>query len=175
MANKLNFEEILLNRRSIRRYTPQKISPEIITKIIKAGMYAPSAVNKKPWHFIVIEEKEKMESVIKIHANAMMLKEASHAILVCGDEKLQHDDGFWIADCGAATQNILLSAFNSGIGSCWIGIYPREQRMKAVSDIFNLPEHVRPFALVALGYPAEEKKFPERFEEGKIHYGKWGE
>ncbi len=174
MANKANFEEILLNRRSIRRYTPQKIKPEIITKIIKAGMYAPSAVNKKPWHFIVIEEKQTMESVMKIHANAKMLREASHAILVCGDENLQHDDGFWIADCGAATQNILLSAFNSDIGSCWIGIYPREERMKAVSKIFNLPGHVRPFALVALGYPAEVKKRPERFDEKKVHYGKWG-
>lgn len=170
----MNFEGILLNRRSIRRYTSEKINPETITKLIKAAMYAPSAVNKRPWHFIVVEDKEKFNAVMKIHSSAMMLKEASHAILVCGDEKLQHDDGFWIADCGAATQNLLLSAHNSGIGSCWIGIYPRERRMKAIASLFNLPDHVKPFALISLGYPAEEKRFPERFEEGKIFYGEWG-
>lgn len=170
----MNFEEILINRRSIRRYTSKKIDSASIRKLIKAAMYAPSAVNKRPWHFIVVEDKEKMEEVMKIHANAKMLKEASHAILVCGDEQLQHDDGFWIADCGAATQNLLLAAHGSGIGSCWIGIYPREQRMNDISYLFNLPKHIKPFALVSLGYPAEEKRLPERFEEGKVHYGVWG-
>ena len=170
----MNFEEILINRRSIRRYTSEKIDSASIRNIIKAAMYAPSAVNKRPWHFIIVEDKGKMEEVMKIHANAKMLKEASHAILICGDENLQHDDGFWIADCGAATQNLLLAAHGVGIGSCWIGIYPREQRMKDISNLFNLPKHVKPFALVSLGYPAEDKRLPERFEEKKIHSEVWG-
>ncbi|MCK4921027.1 MAG: nitroreductase family protein [Bacteroidales bacterium] len=170
----MNFEEILISRRSIRRYTSEKIDSASIRNLIKAAMYAPSAVNKRPWHFIIVEDKGKMEEVMKIHANAKMLKEASHAILICGDENLQHDDGFWIADCGAATQNLLLAAHGKGIGSCWIGIYPREQRMKDISNLFNLPKHVKPFALVSLGYPAEDKRLPERFEEKKIHSEVWG-
>ena len=109
----MNFEEILINRRSIRRYTSEKIDSASIRNLIKAAMYAPSAVNKRPWHFIIVEDKGKMEEVMKIHANAKMLKEASHAILICGDENLQHDDGFWIDDCGAATQNRRLAAHGS--------------------------------------------------------------
>ena len=108
-----------------------------------------------------------------IHPNSRMLSTASHAILVCGDEQLQHDDGFWIADCGAATQNILLAAHSLGIGSCWIGIYPRAQRMKALSELLGLPSHVKPFALVSLGYPDETKALPDRFRMDKIFYNYW--
>ena len=170
----MNFEEIIQSRRSIRKYTSEKISSQIITKLIKSAMYAPSAVNKRPWEFIVIEDKGKMEEVMKIHRSAKMLKDASHAILICGDQNKQYDTGFWLADCGAATQNLLLAAHGYGIGSCWIGIYPREQRMKDISVIFELPDHVEPFAMVSLGYHTEEKYVPERFDEEKIHFEVWG-
>ncbi|MCF8380945.1 MAG: nitroreductase family protein [Bacteroidales bacterium] len=170
----MDFEEIIISRRSIRKYTDEKIDTKTIIRIINAAMYAPSAVNKRPWNFVIIEDKSSMKKVMEIHASARMLKEASHAILICGDEKQQHDDGFWIADCGAATQNMLLAAHSFGIGGCWIGVYPREKRMNDFAKLFNLPEHIKPFALVSLGFPAENKEMPQRFEKEKIYYELWG-
>jgi nitroreductase len=164
----------LLSRRSIRKYSDRTISREEIDTILRAAMYAPSAVNKQPWHFIVTSDKSLFDKIIEIHPNAKFLNGASHAILVCGDEKLQHDDGYYLADCGAATQNILLAAHMLGIGSCWIGIFPRAKREELIGEIFGLPAHVKPFAVVSLGYPAEEKQAPERFNREKIHYDQWG-
>ncbi len=166
--------DLILTRRSIRKYRPQIIERDIILKILNAAMYAPSAVNKQPWHFIVVDDRNIMKRVMEIHRSSMMLESASHAVLICGDEKLQHDVGYWIADCGAATQNLLLAATSLGIGSCWIGLYPRENRMAAVSVLFGLPAHVKPFALVSLGYPAEEKEKPDRFKPERIFYNTWG-
>ena len=166
-------EDVILTRRSIRKYKPLKIEREKILQILNAAMYAPSAVNKQPWHFIVVDDRDVMLKIMEIHRSSKMLETASHAILVCGDEHLQHDAGYWIADCGAATQNILLAARSLALGSCWIGMYPRESRMKAVGELFNLPEHVKPFALVSLGYPDEEKETPERFKPERIYFNSW--
>ncbi len=102
-----------------------------------------------------------------------MLDSASHAILVCGDEKLQHDKGYWVADCGAATENLLLAVKSIDLGACWIGVYPREQRMAAFKELFHLPGHVQPFALVSIGYPAEEKEIPERYKADRIYLNRW--
>ena len=112
--------EAIFTRRSIRRYSDERIDDVIVDKILHAAMYAPSAVNKQPWHFIVFEDKTTKDAIMKFHQNAGMLKEAQKCILVCYDEKLQHDEGYGIIDCSAATQNILLAAhahysFCSGI------------------------------------------------------------
>lgn len=169
----MNIIDLIVSRRSIRKYTDEKIKPEILTEIIRTAMYAPSAVNKRPWHFIVIDDRDKMDKIMEVHPYSRMLKTASHAVLVCGDLNLQHDTGYWLADCGAATQNLLLAAHGSGLGSCWIGIYPREKRMTDMKSIFNLPDYVNAFALVSLGYPDEKKEIPDRYEENKIHYNEW--
>ncbi len=146
---------------------------EQIESVIRAAMYAPSAVNRQPWHFIVINDRDIMARIMEVHPYSKMLMTAGHAILVCGDEKLQYDSGYWIADCGAATENLLLAATSLGLGSCWIGVYPREHRMNALREIFALPPHIQPFALVSVGYPAEEKSTPERFDRGKIFLNRW--
>ncbi len=163
----------ILTRRSIRKYSDKIIPDDIINEILKAAMYAPSAANCQPWHFVVSSDKELFRKINAIHPYSSFLREASHAILVCGDEKLQHAEGYYLPDCGAATQNILLAAHTFGIGSCWIGIYPRKERVSSFKDLFRLPEHILPFALVSLGYPAEEKKFPDRWKPGRIHYNYW--
>ena len=168
-----DFMGIILKRRSIRKYQSKTIEKDKIKNLLKAAMYAPSAVNKQPWHFIVIDDKALMNKVIEVHPNSKMLREASHAVLICGDEQKQHDDGYWIADCGAATQNLLLAAEAEGLGACWIGIYPREKRMEALSAFFGLPSHVKPFALVSLGYPNETKEMPDRFDLNKVCYNQW--
>jgi nitroreductase len=171
----MNMEKLkyILDRRSIRRFTDQKIDSEKIKSILTAAMYAPSAVNMQPWHFVVIDESSIMEKIMEIHPHARMLQSASHAVVICGDEQLQHDDGYWVVDCGAATQNLLLAAQTLGLGACWVGLHPREERKAAFSRLLHLPSHVLPFALVALGYPEELKPRPNRFHAEKVKYNGW--
>jgi nitroreductase len=114
-----------------------------------------------------------MQQIIAVHPNASMLLQADAGILVCWDEQRQHDLGYGPVDCSAATQNILLAAHSMGLGAVWVGIYPRPQRMEAVSRIFSLPSHIHGFAIIALGFPAEKKSLPNRFDKHKIHLEKW--
>ncbi|MBN2610219.1 MAG: nitroreductase family protein [Bacteroidales bacterium] len=161
------------SRRSIRKYTNKQVSEEQVEILLKAAMHAPSAVNKQPWHFIVFSNAKIKEEIIVFHPNAWMLKEAPVGILVCYDENLQHDTGYGEVDCGAATQNILLAAHGIGLGSVWIGIYPRQQRIVAICELFKLPSHIKPFSVVAVGYPDEKQLLPDRFRKERIHYERW--
>lgn len=170
MMEKLDY---ILDRRSIRRFTGRKIDAGILKAILTAAMYAPSAVNMQPWHFVVIDDPSLMDRIMQVHPHARMLQTASHAVVVCGDEKLQHDDGYWVVDCGAATENLLLAAQTLGIGSCWVGLHPREGRKTDITRLLGLPTHVKPFALVALGYPEEQKPRPERFHPEKVRFNGW--
>jgi nitroreductase len=165
--------EAILSRRSIRKYTTANITDEQINIILKAAMYAPSAVNKQPWHFVVFRNCNSIKQIIEVHPNASMLAGASAAIMLCFDEHLQHDAGYGPVDCAAAMQNMLLAAHDMGLGSVWVGLYPRANRMEAVQRIFSLPEHVKGFAIVSLGYPAETKGQPDRFNQARIHHEKW--
>jgi nitroreductase len=165
--------EAIFNRRSIRQYTDRPVGDDVIESLLKAAMYAPSAVNKQPWHYIVFRDREMMEKIIQFHQNASMLRQAAAAILVCWDEELQHDTGYGPVDCSAATQNILLAAYGLGLGSVWVGLYPRIQRMESIHALFGLSQNIRPFSIVSLGYPAEEKKMPIRFKSDRIHFEKW--
>jgi nitroreductase len=165
--------DAIFNRRSIRQYTSEQVPDETIDVLLKAGMYAPSAVNKQPWEFIVFRSLETMQQIIDVHPNASMLTRASAAILVCWDEQRQHDIGYGPVDCAASTQNILLAAHSMGLGAVWIGIYPRSQRMEVVRKIFCLPYYIHGFSIIALGFPAEKKPRPDRFDKHKIHLEKW--
>ncbi len=165
--------DAVFNRRSIRQYTLEQVGDDAIETLLKAGMYAPSAVNKQPWEFIVFRSQETMRRIVDVHPNASMLLRANAAILVCWDENRQHDTGYGPVDCAAATQNILIAAHGMGLGAVWVGIYPRQQRMEAIHEIFNLPGHIRGFSIISLGYPAERKRMPERFDKNKIHLEKW--
>jgi len=165
--------DAIFNRRSIRQYTTEPVSNDTLEILLKAGMYAPSAVNKQPWEFIVFRSPETIRQIVDVHPNASMLLRANAAILVCWDENRQHDTGYGPVDCAAATQNILLAAHGLGLGAVWAGIYPRQQRMEAVHKIFNLPGHIQGFSLISLGYPAEQKAMPGRFDKSKIHLEKW--
>ncbi len=166
--------DYILDRRSIRRFSDQKIDNKQIKSLLTAAMYAPSAVNMQPWHFVVIDDPSMMKKIMEIHPHARMLQSASHAIVVCGDEHLQHADGYWAVDCGAATQNLLLAAHTMELGACWVGIHPREERLTSFSRLLQLPSHVLPFALVALGYPEEQKPRPQRFHAEKVKHNAWG-
>ncbi len=166
--------EGLLTRRSIRRYTGEKISEKDIDLIVKAGMYAPSAHNKRPWHFIIIDDREVIDKIMKAHPYASMLKEASHAIVVCGDLQKQNAPGYYLLDCSAATQNVLLAAHALGYGAVWLAVEPRKERINAISKILNLPDFISPVAIVSIGVPeGKPPAQPRRYEPEKIRRNRW--
>lgn len=161
------------SRRSIRKYSPADVSDELVKKLIIAGMYAPSASNKRPWHFVVIRNRSTFSSIIEFHPHARMLEGAPAAILVCGDKQLEHGPGYAVVDCSAAVQNVLLAAHDQGLGACWIGIHPREERKSKIAALISLPDHIEPIALISLGYPAETRNQPDRADLSRLHYEHW--
>ena len=169
----MKIQEALLNRRSIRKYKNQKINKEDIDKILKAAMYAPSAMNLQPWHFIVIDNKQVLIETIKSIHYAEMLKQSAAAILVCGDAGVEKNESWLLQNCSASIQNILLSAHGLGIGSCWIAIHGMDDVYAKIKTQFKLPENIVPVSLISLGYPDEEVKAEERFIAEKIHNNKW--
>ncbi|MBI9054571.1 MAG: nitroreductase family protein [Bacteroidales bacterium] len=165
--------EGIFSRRSIRKYKEGEVTQDQINTIVKAGMYAPSARNQQPWHFIVIKNKETLTQIREAHPYAQMLLNAQLAIVVCGDENLELSKGYWVVDCSAATQNILLAAHGIGLGAVWLGVHPREERKNEISKLLGLPNHIQPLSLVSIGHPGEEKEDPERFKPERIHYNAW--
>ncbi len=165
--------DAILKRRSIRHYRGISVDKSIIRELLIAGMYAPSARNEQPWHFLVIDERSLMSKIMEVHPYASMLAGAAFAILVCGDETLERSRGYWPVDCAAATQNILLAAHAMELGAVWLGVYPRIERQQGIRDIFKLPSHIQPFSLISVGYPAEKKPVPDRFREDRIRWNRW--
>ncbi|HOU13971.1 MAG TPA: nitroreductase family protein [Anaerolineae bacterium] len=162
--------EAIFTRRSIRKYTGEPVTADELKTILEAGMNAPSANNSQPWHFIVVDEREKLNAIMKVHPYSRMLAEAPLAIVVCGDPSISK---FWQQDCAAATENLLLAARALGLGTVWLGVYPDEQRAKGVAALFGVPEHVKPMCIIAVGHPAEQKGRVERYNEGKVHKNGW--
>lgn len=165
--------EAILTRRSIRKFTSQIVSRELIEKILVAGMQAPSARNKQPWHFVVIQKREMLDKISEVHPYAYMLKEAPLGIVICGDKNIEETIDYIVQDCSAATQNMLLVAHNFGLGAVWLGIYPRDQRVKALKELLNLPENIIPIAMIAVGYPNEVKSPENRYNPERVHYETW--
>jgi CO dehydrogenase/acetyl-CoA synthase beta subunit/nitroreductase len=163
----------ILSRRSIRKYTSKVISKKLLTELLKAGMSAPSAGNKRPWHFIIIDDHKIMDKIPEFHPYSWMLKDAQVSILVCGDKQINKYDESWIHDCSAATENILIAANAKGLGAVWLGIFPKEERVKGIRQLIELPKHIVPFSLIALGYPAEKKSPANRYDETRVHYNGW--
>ncbi len=165
--------DVIYDRRSIRKYQNKPIEDEKLNEILRAGMYAPSGMNKQPWTFVVCTERNTLDEVQKIHPYSSMLSSAPCCIIVCGDTKVQYTDSSYIQDCAARVENMLLAACSMGLGSCWLGIYPDKSRQKDFRKLFNMPDYIEPFCVVALGYPDEQKAMPNRFDKAKIHYEKW--
>ncbi|BBB32026.1 nitroreductase [Thermotomaculum hydrothermale] len=160
----------IFQRRSIRKYRNKPVEKHILMQLVKYGMYAPTARNTRSWHFYIVSDREKLDEVAKKHPYAGMLKTAGGAILVCGDKSIEPMEGYLSLNCANACENIMLGALEHGLGTCWIAVYPREERIKLVSEIFNLPENHLPIALISVGYPDEEKQILDRFEKEKITF-----
>jgi nitroreductase len=163
----------IFKRRSIRQYTDEFVSDEHVNKILEAAMSAPSARNARPWHFIVARDKSTLEKLSNTHANASMIKNANAAIVVCGDLSKQSHKDYWVLDCSAATENILIEVEELGLGAVWVAVYPREERINHVIKVFNLPNNIIPLCIVPIGYPAETPEPKIRYDESKVHCEKW--
>ena len=161
------------SRRSIRKFTDKPVSEEDIRILLDAAMIAPSAGNAQSWQFVVITDKAMLAKVPTIHPYAAMAANAPLGILVCGNPKVERYPGYWVQDCSAAIQNILLAALARGLGTVWTGIYPVEDRVKSFRTLCELPEDIIPLGLIVVGYHSLGDNYLSRYDEKKVHRNTW--
>lgn len=170
--------EMIMSRRSIRKYTDEPVSDEVLRKILAAGMSAPSCANTRDWAFIAVRDRETLAKMADANGRpAQLLKEAPAAILVLGDtdRSFPRAKDYWVIDGAAVCENLLLAAHSLGLGAVWLGTWPQMERVEAQAKLFNLPETVIPHSIIALGYPAEDKSgVPHKdYEDDRVHFEKW--
>lgn len=161
----------LFARRSIRRFASDPVSPDDIEKLLQAAMAAPSASNRKPWEFVVVTEREVLRGLRRVLVFGRY--EAPLSIVVCGNLRLAYPGfarEFWIQDCSAATQNLLLAASGLGLGAVWIGVYPIKPFIAAVSRAVGLPSHVVPLCVVDVGHPAQQKEPRTQYDIRRVYW-----
>jgi nitroreductase len=165
----------IFSRKSVRHFTSELLSKDQLELLMKAGMAAPSANNRQPWAFIGITERSLLDFLAEGLPYAKMLAQAGGAIVVCGDlSKIDpNKKEYWIQDCSAATQNILLAAEATGLGAVWTALYPYKERYGLVQEALSLPESVIPLCIIPLGYPTGEDLPKDKFIPGNIHWNKW--
>lgn len=164
--------DAIFSRRSIRKFTDQKIDKDTITLLLQAGMAAPSATNAQPWEFIVVDEKEALK---KLKANMPLGKFNSPlCIIVCGNPEITNHKTaarmFWVQDCSAAIENMLIAAVGLGLGSVWCGVHPVFILEKRIKGVLNIPNGVTPLGVIQFGYPAETKEAGTKYEESRVHW-----
>ncbi len=167
--------EAIRTRRSIRKYLDRPVPEELIRKTLAAAMQAPSARNQQPWHFLVIDDRAILAKIAALMPNAAMAASAPAAILVCADLELEISEGYWVLDCAAAAENMLLAAHALGLGAVWCGVYPRQPRMEGLRKLFALPENVVAHSLVVLGFAAEQVPATDRFRPERVCRNRWSE
>lgn len=166
---------VIHSRKSVRYFTGATVSKENLDKIIRAGMAAPTAVNKQPWSFVVVTDKKKLDALAAGLPNARGIDKAGAAIIVCTEPEkanLQSKD-FAIIDASLASENILLATEAMGLGGHWTASYPYEDKMKHVRTVLGIPANVIPLNVILVGVPTGEDKPKEKYQKDKIHWEKW--
>ena len=169
----MEFIEVIHTRRSIRKYQDKEVSADLIQKLLAAAMQAPSTADARPWHFIVVTDPAIKNQMRDVHPYVKMVTESPVSILICADVKKEIFSDFWPQDCAAAMQNLLLAAHASGLGAVWTGIHPIDERVQKFKEICDLPENIIPFGLAVIGWPDQEVKSEERYDEGLVHSNVW--
>lgn len=165
----------IFTRRSVRKYSGREVEDEKLDRILRAAMQAPSAVNQQPWEFIVIKNKETLKKLADISIYATMLKEASAAVIILGNKDMMIVPEKASQDLSAATENLMLEAVELGLGTVWIGVDPDVDKIEFITKMFDVPENVKPYSLISIGYPADENanKFIDRYKAERVHYEKY--
>ena len=172
MNQKLDF---IFSRRSVRKYKDMEVPDHMIQDLLEAAMAAPSAVAKDPWHFIVLKERVTINKLADVLPHGQMLRQATAAFVVCGDITQAHTghESYMLQDLSAAVENTLLAANALGLGTCWLGVHPRPERMEGVRNLFNLPDTIIPMCGIAIGWPKDQPAARTRFNPEKIHREGW--
>ncbi|MBU0455624.1 MAG: nitroreductase family protein [Pseudomonadota bacterium] len=165
--------EAISTRHSVRQFTEQAVEPEKIEQILQAAMNAPSAGNEQPWHFVVVTDRNILDSLVEIHPYARMCLTATVAIIPCLETELEKHEVFGVQDLSAATENMLLATHALGLGAVWVGVYPKEDRMSPIQALLNLPKNIQPFCIVPIGYAASEQKVIDRYNKDRVHHEHW--
>jgi len=167
--------QFIFKRRSVRKYEEKEIPDAVLHDLFEAAMAAPSAVAKDPWHFLLLRDRKTLDRIVKILPNGQMLRQAPAAIIVCGDINRAHGNelSYMLQDLSAAVENILLAATALGLGSCWLGMHPKPDRIDNIRNLFSLPENIIPMCGIALGWPAEEPEPRTRYNPERVHLEKW--
>jgi len=165
----------IFSRRSVRKFENKEIPAGMFTDLLEAAMAAPSAVAKDPWHFLLVRDRNTLDKIVKILPNGQMLRQAPAAVVVCGDINKANcnEVSYMLQDLSAAVENILLAATALGLGSCWLGMHPRPDRVAGIRSLFSLPENIIPMCGIALGWPAENPEPRTRFNPERVHFEKW--
>lgn len=162
----------IFTRRSVRQFSAQIVESEKIEKLLRAGMQAPSASNQQPWEFIVVRGKENIAMLSKYNPYAGCLKGANLAIILLGNTQRMISADHWQQDMGASTQNILLEAIELGLGAVWLGTAPNPRMMQAIRNLYDLPQNLMPYSVLAIGYPqnASANHFVDRYDACRVRY-----
>ena len=162
--------ENIAARKSVRKYLKKEVEEEKITAMLKAGMAAPSGMDRRPWEFVVVTDRAALDSMAASLPYAKMLAQAPMAIVVCGDSTRS---SYWYVDCSAVTQNILLAVEALGLGAVWTAAYPYEDRIGVVRKYTAMPEQFVPLCIIPVGYPDGPQKAKDKYDESKIHRNKF--
>ena len=163
----------IFNRRSVRKYSNLPIEAEKMDKIIRAATQAPSAGNQQPWEFLVVQERELLEQLSLLSTYAGPIKESAAAIVLFGNGEHMLFPENWQMDLSAAAENILLEAVHFELGAVWLGVAPQKDRVEYITKLFDLPQNIWPFGVIAMGYPETENKFVDRYDKSKVHFNKF--
>ena len=162
--------DVIFARRSIRAYTDEPVSEADIQALLQAGMAAPSGSNRKPWHFVVVTDRPLLQALADAHPFGKMIGHAGLGIAVCGDPQVSE---WWVQDCTAATENILIAVAALGLGGVWVGCHGRPEREAAVRSVLGIPEDIGVLSLLSIGHPAEEKEARTQYNPDRVHQGSW--
>ena len=162
--------ENIAERKSVRKYLNKSVEEDKIDAMVKAGMVAPSGMDRRPWEFVVVTDREALDSMAAKLPYAKMLTNAPLAIVVCGDTTRS---SYWYLDCSAATQNVLLAAEALGLGAVWTAAYPYEDRIDVVRQNTGLPENIVPLCVIPIGYPDGPQKAKDKFDPQRVHRNKY--
>ena len=168
--------ENMITRTSVRAYEAKAVEDAKVEQMLRAAMSAPTAINKQPWDFVIVDDPAKLKELADSLPNAKMAAGAPLAIVVCGNmQKAIEGEGRdnWIADASAATENLLLAAHSLGLGAVWTGVYPSAHRVDVIRDVLDLPGYVVPLSLVPIGYPAENPQPKDKWKPENVHRNGW--